>query len=97
MLLEIYIYILYTVVQETNRISFLNFLALFGVPFILNKKYVNSDDSAMETLPVVNKKSRQQIEDEVREKELIIDVSTIIQIHCDFSNVLHIHFLYKCI
>lgn len=69
LLLRIYTYIFCVEAYESklNYVSlFLNFLALFGVPFILNKKYVNSDDSAMETLPVVNKKSRQQIEDEVR-------------------------------
>lgn len=50
--------------QSTSTLYGQGHSALFGVPFILNKKYVNSDDSAMETLPVVNKKSRQQIEDE---------------------------------
>lgn len=83
--------------QETNRLSFLNFPALFGVPFILNKKYVNSDDSAMETLPVVNKKSRQQIEDEVREKVDNRCLDYYSDSLCDFSKIFHVHFLYKCI
>lgn len=38
--------------------------ALFGVPFVLNKKYVKSGDSAPANIPTFSKKSRQQIEDE---------------------------------
>lgn len=40
--------------------------ALFGVPFVLNKKYVKSGDSSNANIPTFSKKSRQQIEDEVR-------------------------------
>nr|XP_053637035.1 multivesicular body subunit 12A-like [Cherax quadricarinatus] len=38
--------------------------ALFGVPFILNKKYVKASDNGSVALPTISKKSRQQIEDE---------------------------------
>ncbi|XP_050701179.1 multivesicular body subunit 12B-like [Eriocheir sinensis] len=38
--------------------------ALFGVPFVLNKKYVKSGDSSSAHIPTFSKKSRQQIEDE---------------------------------
>lgn len=44
----------------------LDFTALFGVPFVLNKKYVKSGDCSSAHIPTFSKKSRQQIEDEVR-------------------------------
>lgn len=42
------------------------FTALFGVPFVVNKRYLNAGESATPPIPTFSKKSRQQIEDEVR-------------------------------
>lgn len=50
--------------HATNTLYGPGHSALFGVPFILNKKYVKSADSSSDDLPSVLKKSKQQIEDE---------------------------------
>lgn len=50
--------------QNINTLYGPGHSAIFGVPFILNNKYVKDSDNGALTLPAVNKKSRQQIEDE---------------------------------
>lgn len=50
--------------HNTNTLYGPTHSALFGVPFTVNKKYVNSSNGSSSMIPTFTKKSRQQIEDE---------------------------------